>query len=136
MAVLVVMMMMAMAVIVMIVVYRYLYLTREDYEAMKARGAVACEEIVDEPSGETRFKILVSVAIVSSVTAVLRDSTPTKRTLPYPSWLTFRRLRSASGNQSPELNACSAPFTCFGLHGRAVRFLALPLPPCPIPPRM
>lgn len=73
MAVLIVMMMMAMAmaVILIIVVYRYLYLTREDYEAMKARGAVACEEIVDEPSGETRFKILVSVAIVSSVTAVL-----------------------------------------------------------------
>ncbi|CAN0056901.1 unnamed protein product, partial [Hapterophycus canaliculatus] len=38
--------------------YRYLYLTREDYEVMKGKGAVICEEIVDEPSGETRFKIL------------------------------------------------------------------------------
>lgn len=38
---------------------RYLYLSREDYDVMKAKGAVVCEEIVDEPSGETRFKILV-----------------------------------------------------------------------------
>lgn len=41
---------------------RYLYLSREDYEVMKGRGAVVCEEVVDELSGETRFKILVSVA--------------------------------------------------------------------------
>lgn len=40
---------------------RYLYLNREDYEDMKGRGAVVCEEIVDEDSGEVRFKILVSV---------------------------------------------------------------------------
>ncbi|CAN0543908.1 unnamed protein product, partial [Ectocarpus sp. 12 AP-2014] len=37
---------------------RYLYLSREDYEDMKGRGAVVCEEVVDEDSGEVRFKIL------------------------------------------------------------------------------
>lgn len=54
---------------------RYLYLSREDYEAMKARGAVACEEIVDEPSGETRFKILVRRGKRNECmwSAVLRD---------------------------------------------------------------
>ncbi|CAN0469658.1 unnamed protein product, partial [Ectocarpus sp. 12 AP-2014] len=36
----------------------YLYLSREDYEDMKGRGAVVCEEVVDEDSGEVRFKIL------------------------------------------------------------------------------
>lgn len=41
---------------------RYLYLSREDYEDMKGRGAVVCEEVVDEDSGEVRFKILVSIA--------------------------------------------------------------------------
>lgn len=35
---------------------------------MKGKGAVVCEEIVDEPSGETRFKILVSVKMASSPT--------------------------------------------------------------------
>ena len=40
--------------------YRYLYLSREDYEVMKGKGAVVCEEVVDEASGETRFKIIVS----------------------------------------------------------------------------
>lgn len=38
---------------------RYLYLSREDYEVMKGKGAVVCEEVVDEASGETRFKIIV-----------------------------------------------------------------------------
>lgn len=38
---------------------RYLYLSREDYELMSGKGAVNCEEVVDEASGETRFKILV-----------------------------------------------------------------------------
>lgn len=38
---------------------RYLYLNREDYEVMEGKGAVVCEEVVDEASGETRFKIIV-----------------------------------------------------------------------------
>lgn len=76
-----------MMITMMIVVYRYLYLTREDYEAMKARGAVACEEIVDEPSGETRFKILVRVTKKRDCGSLFSrktkyDPTPTKRALP------------------------------------------------------
>lgn len=62
-------------IMVMIVANRYLYLNREDYQTMKARGAVACEEIIDEPSGETRFKIIVRVYVV-----LLRS--PKKNTLP------------------------------------------------------
>lgn len=41
---------------------RYLYLTPEEYKVMGAKGVVKCEEIVDEASGETRFKILVRVS--------------------------------------------------------------------------
>ncbi|CAN0461521.1 unnamed protein product, partial [Discosporangium mesarthrocarpum] len=37
--------------------YRYLYLTPKDHEDLSGKGAVICEEVMDE--GERRFKIVV-----------------------------------------------------------------------------
>ena len=53
-------MLLVLVLLVLVLARSYLYLDREDYTAMKARGAVVCEEMIDEASGETRFKILVS----------------------------------------------------------------------------